>query len=496
MFTVSAVIFVHLRPGISIYQQDYQHSTGSKQPHIIFILADDMGFHDVGYHGSNISTPNLDELAMSGVRLENYYVQAICSPTRAALLTGRYSIHTGVQRVYYPGQPLGLSLEEVTLAEKLKETGYSTHIVGKWHLGFYKRSYLPTNRGFDSFFGFYNGFTDYFTHISRHYRGIQGYDLMENETPANWSMYDGIYSSDLYAERTIDIIRKHDSQKPLFVYLALQSVHSPVQAPEKCLKPKNSTDRTMRDLYEGMIVCMDDAVGKVVRALKEKGIWGNTILVFSSDNGGPSVTGASNFPLRGFKATGWEGGVRGVGFINSPLLSKKVARTVSKELMHVTDWFPTLLNVAGGSLNGTKPLDGFDQWDCLKYGSPSKRKEILHDILPSSPPTQPFPKDTLDSTTSLRRASIRIGKWKLLKEFRAAVPALEQFDEAKRVYLSDIEKDPTEDENLADQFQDVVTSMLHRIKYYLNGTVPIPNPIEDQRADPRFRRGFWEPWMD
>lgn len=475
--------------------QRQPYTLNSKKPHILFILADDLGFHDVGYHGSDIKTPNLDELAMSGVRLENYYTQSICTPTRACLLTGRYAIHTGVQRAFLPGQTLGMPLDDVTLAEKLRETDYSTHIIGKWHLGFFKKAYLPNNRGFDNFFGFYNGHSDYFTHITKHRQGVKGYDLMDNDQPANFSAYDGYYSTDLFADKTIDIIQKHDSNKPLFMYLSLQAVHSPVQSPEKCMALKEKKDRKVRNIYEGMVVCMDDAVGRVVEAVKEKGMWENTILVFSTDNGGPEKTGASNYPLKGFKGSGWEGGNRAVGFINSPLLSKEVTGTVSKGLMHVTDWFPTFVKLAGGNLNGTKPLDGIDQWNHLKYGAPSQRQEILHDIVPSDSPGEPLENVSL-STSLLRRVLLRVGKWKLMKEFSPEKSALEQFRVKSKTYLFDIEKDPSESNDVASKYPDIVKRMLDRVKSYLHHTVPSPNPKEDPRADPRFRKGYWEPWMD
>ncbi|XP_071945746.1 arylsulfatase J-like isoform X2 [Antedon mediterranea] len=384
----------------------------STTPNIIFILADDYGYNDIGYHGSEIQTPNLDRLAKSGVRFENYYVQPICTPTRSQLLSGRYQIYTGLQHsIIWPTQPNCLPVSMTTLPQRLKDNGYATHAVGKWHIGFYKKECLPTSRGFDSFFGYLTGSEDYWTHYrnggfpSTFMKHWYAYDLHDDLRPA-WE-YTGNYSTYIFTEQVQNIITKHNTNEPFFLYLALQSVHSPLQAPDKYINMYSHIKNKNRRLYAAMTTCMDDAVGKIVQSLKDNLVWNNTILIFSTDNGGQVLQGGNNWPLRGWKASYWEGGMKAVGFTSSPLLPLNVQGTITKELMHISDWFPTLVQgIANGNISDLT-LDGFNVWPTISENKPSPRKELLHNI-------DAFEEKDKSVFNVNMTAAIRVGDWKLL----------------------------------------------------------------------------------
>ncbi|KAM4727776.1 arylsulfatase I-like [Anableps anableps] len=350
------------------------------QPHIIFILIDDQGFNDIGYHNPTIKTPTLDKLAAEGVILENYYVQPICTPSRSQLLTGRYQIHTGLQHsIIRPRQPSCLPSHMDTLPERLRQAGYATHMVGKWHLGFYRKACLPTRKGFDSFFGSLTGSVDYYSYRSCDGPGLCGYDLHDNESVA-WGQ-EGKYSTTLFTQRARKILESHNpTDRPLFLLLSLQAVHTPLQPPKSYIYPYRDMANVARRKFAAMVSTVDEAVRNLTYALRKYGYYRNSVIIYSTDNGAQPFTGGSNWPLRGRKGTYWEGGVRGVAFVHSPLLKRR--RRVSRALLHITDWFPTLVGLAGGNITQSQGLDGFDVWPAISEGKESPRKEILHNIDP------------------------------------------------------------------------------------------------------------------
>lgn len=506
----------------SVFLLSFPAVSAAKQPNIVFVLADDFGWYDVGYHGAEIETPNLDKLSAQGVRLENYYVQPLCSPSRNQLMTGRYQIHTGMQhQIIWPCQPYCVPLNEKFLPELMKEADYSTHMVGKWHLGMYKKDCLPTRRGFDTFFGYLTGSSDYNTHI----RCVEiptknlsrcALDLRDGEEVAG--KYKNVYSTELFSQKAVDVIEKQNPEKPFFLYVALQAVHSPLEVPERYLAPYRHIQDHNRRTYAGMVSAMDEALGNITQALQEKGVWDNTVLVFSTDNGGQTMAGGSNWPLRGRKWSLWEGGIRGIGFVASPLLKKP--GTVSRELIHISDWLPTLVGLAGGKLNGTKPLDGFDVWNTISKGFASPRLELLHNIDPlyvdSGPCVGRTPQLPLAEEFSRGfwfksgfnvsiHAAIRSSNWKLLTGYPGCDlwfprPGHDDLDSAPSwddslnpVKLFDIDKDPEERNDVSTLYPTVVEYLLSRLKYYQDTSVPINFPDGDPKCDPG-PGGAWGPW--
>lgn len=416
----------------------------SARPNIVYILADDLGWGDVGWHGGAIATPNLDRLAASGVRLEQFYVQPVCTPTRAALLTGRYPMRHGLQvGVVRPWATYGLPLAERTLPQALKQAGYRTAIAGKWHLGHSQPEYLPTRRGFDHQYGHYNGAIDYFTHDRD-----GGFDWHRDDRESR----DEGYSTSLIGREAAAQIAEHDGVTPLFLYVAFNAVHAPHQVPAsyKALYGKLAEPRRT---YAGMLAAMDEAVGLVVEALDKKGVRENTLILFSSDNGGPSpgrVT--SNGPLRGAKATLYEGGIRVPAFASWP--SRIAPGSVVNAALHAVDWYPTLLKLAGAPADQPLPVDGRDAWPAIAEGKPSPHDAILHNTTP-------------------RSGAIRMGDWKLILgtaadegESNAAV------GHAGRVELFNIADDPSEKLNLAAETPAKVAELRARYDTFSREAVP------------------------
>ena len=504
LFTQKMLVTVVLISFFSIFGHCVYMTCKVKQPpNIVFIFADDYGYNDIGYHGSEIKTPHLDKLAKEGVILENYYVQPICTPTRSTFLTGRYQIHTGLQHgIIKPAQPNCVPLEETTIAQKLKESGYKTHAVGKWHNGFYRKECMPTYRGFDSFFGYLTGCEDYFSHIAHdRFPGVKqrwfGYDLRRNESVSTKEK--GIYSTFAFTKEAEEIVQEHDKESPLFLYLAFQAVHSPLQVPAQYLEQYEFIKDQNRRVYAGMVSAMDEAVGNLTQTLKESGLWNNTVLVFSTDNGGEVASGGNNWPLRGRKFTLWEGGIRGVGFVNSPLLQKP--GRVSHDMVHVSDWFPTFVaGIAGGNLNTSRALDGFDVWQTINSGFPSPRTELLHNI---DPLVETDPKFIYMWSPV---AGIRVGDWKLITGNPGDprwFPPPASGSEIERlplmenkVYLFNIANDPEERHELSGQYPDKVSELLARIEVYNSTAVPVRYPPRDPLANPALHGGVWSPWRD
>ncbi|MCX7887533.1 MAG: sulfatase-like hydrolase/transferase [Verrucomicrobiae bacterium] len=274
-------------------------ATSADKPNILFILADDLGYADVGFHGcKDIPTPNLDALAAAGVRFTQGYVSGpYCSPTRAGLMTGRYQTRFGHE--FNPPGTQGLPLTEITVADRLRAAGYVTGLIGKWHLGS-APSLHPQRRGFDEFFGFLGGAHSYFDH-SGILRGAEPIPDMD-------------YTTDAFAREAVAFIERHKT-KPWFLFLSFNAVHTPMHATEDRLAKFAHITDNQRRTYAAMTLAMDEAIGKVWKTLTTHKLDENTFVFFASDNGGPTMpgttrNGARNDPLRGSKRTTLEGGIR------------------------------------------------------------------------------------------------------------------------------------------------------------------------------------------
>ena len=415
------------------------------RPNIVYVVADDQGWKDVGFHGSDIATPSLDRLAAGGARLEAFYAQPMCTPSRAALMTGRYPHRYGLQTLVIPSNGrYGLATDEKLLPQLLAEAGYRTAIVGKWHLGHADRKYWPLQRGFDFQYGPLLGEIDYFTHDAH---GVR--DWYRQEKPLKQAGY----ATELIGNEAVRWLSRQDAKQPFFLYLAFTAPHAPYQAPQRLLDRYAAIADPARRAYAAMITSMDEQVGRVVAALDAKGLRDRTLIVFQSDNGGPrdarftgeidmskSTIPADNGPWRDGKGSLYEGGVRVVALANWP--GHIPAGTVVEAPLHVVDMLPTLATLAGARVAATKPLDGVDQWAAIADGRPSARSEVVIDV-------EPF------------RAALRDGDFKLV--WQATLPS--------RVELYDLKADPGEKHDLAAAQPERVARMQATLQEQARGAV-------------------------
>jgi len=389
-------------------------------PHIVFFLADDLGWGDVGYHGSEIETPHIDALAQAGVKLDQFYVLPVCSPTRAALLTGRYPIRQGLQRdVVRPWARWGLPEAERTLPQALGEAGYRSLMVGKWHLGHERSSQLPRARGFAHHYGNYLGAGDYFTH-----RREGGLDWHRNGKP----LEEPGYATFLLANEAMWLIRGHDPAQPLFLYVSFTAPHAPLQVPAHWEARYADLQSPARRSYAAMVSVMDEAIGRILAVLRERGMAENTLVVFASDNGGLESQGADNGPLRGGKGELYEGGVRVPAVVSWP--ARLPEGTSVAAPIHIVDWYPTLLGLAGASREQPLPIDGRDIGAVLA-GEAQPDRAFLYNVEKSG-------------------GAVRSGRWKLLQD-------------ASGTELFDLATDPGELRNVAAEQPDTARALAARL---------------------------------
>ena len=348
-------------------------SGAESKPNILLILADDLGFEDLGFQGSkDIQTPHLDALAAGSIRFTDGHTTAsVCSPSRAGLMTGRYQQRFG-HEANTPDFPDGMDLAEITMAQRLKSLGYRTASIGKWHLGATDQQY-PTQRGFDTFYGLREGSRSYFYDEKKSDKPGDHHAIEENGRQVK---FDG-YLTDVFGEQAVDFIQQ-SSDQPFFLYLSFTAPHGPLQAKEEDLARFSHIQDKRRRTYAAMIWAMDRAIGKVLDELERSGRLQNTLVWFLSDNGGATNNASSNLPLAGHKGIKFEGGIR-VPFLMQWKARFPVGRT-DQRMISALDILPTSVAAAGSSVEpdpkNARPLDGVNLLPYLtgeKDGVPHKK---------------------------------------------------------------------------------------------------------------------------
>jgi arylsulfatase A-like enzyme len=405
------------------------------RPNILIILADDLGYGDIGANGCrDVPTPNIDSLAKNGVRFTSGYVSGpYCSPTRAALLTGRYQQRFGHE--FNPGPvqnadpEFGLPLTETTIADLLKAHGYATALVGKWHLG-YEAKFHPQRRGFDEFFGFLGGAHSYLHNQDERNPIMRGTEPVKQVS----------YTTDIFGDEALAFVERNKA-KPWFLYLAFNADHGPMEATEKYLARVAHIQDPLRRTFAAMHTALDNNIGKVLAGLKKHGQENNTLIFFLSDNGGPTRVNASrNDPLRGFKAQTWEGGVR-VPFLAQWKGRLPAGKTYPQPIMQI-DLLPTALAAVGIRVKADWKLDGVNLLPYLTGKEPAPPHEALY-------------------WRFGEQMAIRRGDWKLVKAPGAGAEFAERRSRAttEGAHLYNLASDIGEQNNLAAKEPDRVKEL-------------------------------------
>ncbi|XP_016912326.1 arylsulfatase B-like isoform X3 [Apis cerana] len=510
-------------------------------PHIIVFMADDLGWNDVGFHGSNqIPTPNIDALAYNGIILNRHYVLPSSTPSRIAFFTGLYPIRIGMQGDgIRGGEPRGLPLHIKILPEHLRGLGYTTKLIGKWHMGYHTPQYTPLHRGFDTFFGFYNSHITYYDYEYSN-QNMTGYDMHRGDDPAYGIKRE--YVTDLFTKEAIRIIENHELPRPLYLQISHLAVHAPIEQPEESSNDEIIQIREPnRRKYAKMVSKLDESVGRIVHALGERGMLRDSLILFLTDNGAASIgryrNYGSNYPLRGTKYTLYEGGVRGVAALWSSRLEK--AARVFKKLIHITDWLPTLYSAAGGDLKDLGEIDGIDQWRVLSEGQGHGREKLLLNIdevmktegaiysrfkllrgngyydkyygdsgrtLETPPYTEVVLKSAVSQSITYHLGGPVTQPSTMIQLRREATvqchPNVSYYFRHSFTYcnvtecLFDIVNDPCETKNIAEAYARIARDLDLYLEQY--GRVlmkQIRKPV-DWLADPRRRNNTWEPWMN
>ena len=401
------------------------------RPNVVLIITDDLGWGDVGSYGAtDIRTPHIDSLARDGIRLTDFYANGVtCSPTRAALISGRYQqrfgLETPLPSATAAGGDRGLPATGYSLPQLLKNNGYATALVGKWHLG-YKPEYSPNAHGFDYFYGFKSGYHDYYTH-----QGGDGEpDLWENDQPVERRGY----TTDLVTERAIRFIEQHARREPFFIDIAYNAPHWPYQVPgspsvapdnARHVMPQDPATASRAD-YIAMVEHLDRGIGEVLAALDRLSIAGDTIVIFTNDNGGEWLS--SNAPLFGRKWTVWEGGIRVPALVRWP---KRIpAGKVSDQVGITMDLTASILAITQTALPAEAKLDGMNLFPVWEGKAPEIERALFW----------------RSGTGARRQTTVRRGDWKVVND-------------GGSTYVFNLRTDLSERHDVANQRQDVARSL-------------------------------------
>eukprot|EP00051_Salpingoeca_urceolata_P024182 m.422334 g.422334 ORF g.422334 m.422334 type:complete len:561 (+) comp20199_c0_seq3:3-1685(+) len=519
------------------------------KPHIVYILTDNMGWAGVGYHRKpdfkEIQTPVLDHLAATGVRLDRLYAYKFCSPSRSALLSGRLPAHVNLlnsdQRI--PGA--GIPADMTTIATKLKQQGYATHHVGKWHVGMSSPRHTPKGRGFDSGLGYmwaYNGYQQ--SWAAGHCPQLPGQvsyiprgdtqctaasfearnlsfttDLWETnpngtEGPA-LGLNGTAFEEAILSQRVLDIIDTHPEDTPLFVYYAMHMLHSPLCAPKAYLdKFAFITDSEDRRFVSAMTLYLDTVIGQIVDKLKSRGLWNNALLVWSSDNGAAIelTTGAKNaYPLKGGYYTNWEGGIRAPGLVNGGFLPHQVRGTILGGYIHLADWYATFCALSGAPVEdamaqkaGLPPVDSLNMWPMLSGKNlTSPRQEFVLTPLTGGNSSHGNDAGYISGRYKIIVGNISQSSWEGPQYPNGSShwdtwATIEQCTtKDKPACLFDILSDPTEHNDLALAMPEKVQELLTKLKAVNVFDPPRgkPDPAACEAVFNRYH-GFWGPWLN
>eukprot|EP00054_Salpingoeca_dolichothecata_P000568 m.17057 g.17057 ORF g.17057 m.17057 type:complete len:525 (-) comp10924_c0_seq1:16-1590(-) len=509
------------------------------KPNFLLLFIDDCGFCDVGYCDKTVLTPHLTDLAMSGIRFSSHHTWNWCAPSRGQLMSGRYAPNNGYMQGGDGGTDTrALPLNFTLLPAVLKTAGYKTYAAGKYHLGYPTNDYLPTSRGFDSWLGYLTGAEDYYWHNQTH-GGCAARDLWSDGGPVTDPKHFPEYSIFTFANQLIKNIEEHDPEHPFFIYAPFQSIHSPPEVPQRfvdlykddlakcapferdpkkgyqCKDDDNGDAKNCfctRLIVKARMSALDEAIANITAALKQKGMWEDTIVVFSGDNGGPEFYGHWNGGLRGEKFSQWQGGITPAGFIHSPLIPAHRQGTWFNHTMHETDWLPTFAALAGAELPPYQ-IDGRNAWDAVINGSSYRNETLLgiatitigqYKLFAENPSgtainhgcilgtnggwiaAPPSSSKNLCPSITCSDATTSVDKWLCSNPCSMESPC-----------LYDLANDPLERNDIAANNPDIVSKMLTRLKelqkdYFKPTWLPDNGKFCDKMKE---RGGYVGPWL-